>query len=213
MQVIGGRYGDEGSEIAVLMDEPVCPHNGKSKSGCSVCKLVLPPGLCLRWGSDHPCCSSPMWPYGGGGPIGCAGSPGTPGTHSPAPNRFVWGFTTDLSEQDVIHGARRAAPVSRHQSAGGEHQPAAVCVTTPARPAKGTISRPSPSGGRAGRRPRDPHRCRRFYGSKNLGNRIAGDLMVEKVVGREPAPWPTDAHFRAEQGLNGADWRVQHCRG
>ena len=40
-----------------------------------------------------------------------------------------------------------------------------------------------------------------FYGSKNLGNRIAGDLMVEKVVGgREPAPWPTDAPIPAERG-------------
>lgn len=29
-----------------------------------------------------------------------------------------------------------------------------------------------------------------FYGSKNLGNRIAGEVMVDKVVGTaEPAPW------------------------
>ncbi|WP_309600739.1 nitrogenase component 1, partial [Klebsiella pneumoniae] len=59
-----------------------------------------------------------------------------------------------------------------------------------------------------------------FYGSKNLGNRLAGDVMVKRVIGqREPAPWPESTPFAPEQrhdigligefNIAGEFWHIQ----
>ncbi|GKO82561.1 hypothetical protein NUBL17186_17370 [Klebsiella quasipneumoniae] len=59
-----------------------------------------------------------------------------------------------------------------------------------------------------------------FYGSKNLGNRMAGDVMLRQVIGqREPAPWPDNTPFAPAQrhdigligefNIAGEFWQVQ----
>ena len=59
-----------------------------------------------------------------------------------------------------------------------------------------------------------------FYGSKNLGNRLAGEVMVNKVIGRRaPAPWPDSTPFAPEHrhdigligefNIAGEFWHVQ----
>lgn len=59
-----------------------------------------------------------------------------------------------------------------------------------------------------------------FYGSKNLGNRLAGEVMVKRVIGqREPAPWPESTPFAPEQrhdigligefNIAGEFWHIQ----
>jgi nitrogenase molybdenum-cofactor synthesis protein NifE len=43
-----------------------------------------------------------------------------------------------------------------------------------------------------------PVDCAGFYGTKNLGNRIAGEAMFKYVIGhREPDRCPPSAHGRA----------------
>lgn len=63
------------------------------------------------------------------------------------------------------------------------------------------------------------HRCRWFYGTKNLGNRIAGESMVKYVIGtREPDPQPEytkdlpfkihDVNLIGEYNIAGEFWHV-----
>ena len=194
----------KGSEIAVLMDEPACPHNGKSKSGCSVGKPGATAGGCAFDGAQITLLPIADVAHVVHGPIGCAGSSwDNRGTHSSGPQLFRLGFTTDLSEQDVIMGRGERRLFHGISQLVEKHQPAAVFVYNTCVPAMEgddieAICRLAAE--RVGV-PVIPIDAAGFYGSKNLGNRIAGDLMVEKVVGgREPAPWPTDAPIPAERG-------------
>lgn len=194
----------KGSEIAVLMDEPACPHNGKSKSGCSVGKPGATAGGCAFDGAQITLLPIADVAHVVHGPIGCTGSSwDNRGTHSSGPQLFRLGFTTDLSEQDVIMGRGERRLFHGISQLVEKHQPAAVFVYNTCVPAMEgddieAICRLAAE--RVGV-PVIPIDAAGFYGSKNLGNRIAGDLMVEKVVGgREPAPWPTDAPFSAERG-------------
>lgn len=194
----------KGSEIAVLMDEPACPHNGKSKSGCSVGKPGATAGGCAFDGAQITLLPIADVAHVVHGPIGCVGSSwDNRGTHSSGPQLFRLGFTTDLSEQDVIMGRGERRLFHGISQLVAKHHPAAVFVYNTCVPAMEgddieAICRLAAE--RVGV-PVIPIDAAGFYGSKNLGNRIAGDLMVEKVVGgREPAPWPTDAPFTAERG-------------
>ena len=194
----------KGSEIAVLMDEPACPHNGKSKSGCSVGKPGATAGGCAFDGAQITLLPIADVAHVVHGPIGCVGSSwDNRGTHSSGPQLFRLGFTTDLSEQDVIMGRGERRLFHGIHQLVEKHHPAAVFVYNTCVPAMEgddieAICRLAAE--RVGV-PVIPIDAAGFYGSKNLGNRIAGDLMVEKVVGgREPAPWPSDAPIPAEQG-------------
>lgn len=194
----------KGSEIAVLMDEPACPHNGKSKSGCSVGKPGATAGGCAFDGAQITLLPIADVAHVVHGPIGCVGSSwDNRGSHSSGPQLFRLGFTTDLSEQDVIMGRGERRLFHGISQLVAKHHPAAVFVYNTCVPAMEgddieAICRLAAE--RVGV-PVIPIDAAGFYGSKNLGNRIAGDLMVEKVVGgREPAPWPTDAPFSAERG-------------
>ena len=194
----------KGSEIAVLMDEPACPHNGKSKSGCSVGKPGATAGGCAFDGAQITLLPIADVAHVVHGPIGCAGSSwDNRGTHSSGPQLFRLGFTTDLSEQDVIMGRGERRLFHGISQLVEKHHPAAVFVYNTCVPAMEgddieAICRLAAE--RVGV-PVIPIDAAGFYGSKNLGNRNAGDLVVEKVVGgRGPAPWPTDAPIPAEQG-------------
>lgn len=194
----------KGSEIAVLMDEPACPHNGKSKSGCSVGKPGATAGGCAFDGAQITLLPIADVAHVVHGPIGCAGSSwDNRGTHSSGPQLFRLGFTTDLSEQDVIMGRGERRLFHGISQLVEKHHPAAVFVYNTCVPAMegDDIEAICRLAAERVDVPVIPIDAAGFYGSKNLGNRIAGDLMVEKVVGgREPAPWPTDAPIPAEQG-------------
>ena len=194
----------KGSEIAVLMDEPACPHNGKSKSGCSVGKPGATAGGCAFDGAQITLLPIADVAHVVHGPIGCAGSSwDNRGTHSSGPQLFRLGFTTDLSEQDVIMGRGERRLFHGISQLVEKHQPAAVFVYNTCVPAMegDDIEAICRLAAERVDVPVIPIDAAGFYGSKNLGNRIAGDLMVEKVVGgREPAPWPTDAPIPAERG-------------
>ncbi len=64
-----------------------------------------------------------------------------------------------------------------------------------------------------------PVDCAGFYGNKNLGNRIAGDVIYKRVIGaREPAPPPAsaerpgvkthDVNLIGEWNVGGEFWNV-----
>ncbi len=211
------------SEIAALKDEPACSHNNKSKSGCSAPKPGATAGGCAFDGAQITLLPVADVAHLVHGPIGCTGSSwDNRGTRSSGPELFRLGFTTDLSEQDVImgRGERRLYHSVKHIV--DKYHPAAVFVyntCVPAMEGDDIESICKVAAEKVGI-PVIPVDAAGFFGSKNLGSRIAGDVMVNKVVGTaEPAPWPAKAAIPAERGhsvaligefnIAGEFWNVQ----
>lgn len=211
------------SEIAALKDEPACSHNNKSKSGCSAPKPGATAGGCAFDGAQITLLPVADVAHLVHGPIGCTGSSwDNRGTRSSGPELFRLGFTTDLSEQDVImgRGERRLYHSVKHIVE--KYHPAAVFVYNTCVPAMegDDIEAICKAAAEKVGIPVIPVDAAGFFGSKNLGSRIAGDVMVNKVVGTaEPAPWPKDAVISQERGhsvgligefnIAGEFWNVQ----
>lgn len=196
----------KGNEILALLDEPACEHNHKQKSGCSAPKPGATAGGCAFDGAQITLLPLADVAHLVHGPIGCTGSSwDNRGSRSSGPTLNRLGFTTDLNEQDVImgRGERRLFHAVRHIVS--HYKPAAVFIyntCVPAmegddieavcRAAEVAVGVPVIAIDAAG-----------FYGSKNLGNRIAGEVMVKKVIGqRDPAPWPEDYPLAMEHRHN-----------
>ncbi|WP_316368767.1 nitrogenase iron-molybdenum cofactor biosynthesis protein NifE [Candidatus Thiodiazotropha sp. CDECU1] len=181
-------------DIAALLDEPACSHNKKSKSGCAKPKPGATAGGCAFDGAQIALLPIADVAHIVHGSIACAGSSwDNRGTRSSGSRLFRIGMTTDLTEQDVIMGRGEKRLFHSIKQAVETHEPAAVFVYNTCVPALigddveavckaaeerwGTKVVPVDAAG--------------FYGTKNLGNRIAGEAMVKYVCGtREPDPLP-----------------------
>ncbi|MES9946129.1 MAG: nitrogenase iron-molybdenum cofactor biosynthesis protein NifE [Candidatus Thiodiazotropha sp.] len=184
-------------DIAALLDEPACSHNKKSKSGCAKPKPGATAGGCAFDGAQIALLPIADVAHIVHGSIACAGSSwDNRGTRSSGSRLFRIGMTTDLTEQDVIMGRGEKRLFHSIKQAVETHEPAAVFVYNTCVPALigddveavckaaeerwGTKVVPVDAAG--------------FYGTKNLGNRIAGEAMVKYVCGtREPDPLPEAA--------------------
>ncbi|TCL02800.1 nitrogenase molybdenum-cofactor synthesis protein NifE [Sodalis ligni] len=184
------------NDIAALFVEPACEHNGKHKTGCKPPKPGSTAGGCAFDGAQITLLPVADVAHLVHGPIGCAGSSwDNRGSRSSGPELNRLGFTTDLSEQDVImgRGERRLFHAVRHIAE--RYRPAAIFIYNTCVPAMegDDIESVCRSASAAAGIPVIAVDAAGFYGSKNLGNRIAGDVMLRQVVGqREPAPWPSD---------------------
>ncbi|MCW2482224.1 nitrogenase component 1, partial [Candidatus Symbiopectobacterium sp. NZEC135] len=193
----------KGNDILALLDEPACEHNHKQKTGCSAPKPGATAGGCAFDGAQITLLPLADVAHLVHGPIGCAGSSwDNRGSQSSGPRLNRLGFTTDLNEQDVImgRGERRLFHAVRHIVE--RYDPAAVFVyntCVPAmegddidavcRAATVAVGVPVIAVDAAG-----------FYGSKNFGNRLAGEVMLKQVIGtREPAPWPESSPIPVAQ--------------
>jgi len=207
------------SEITELQNEPACEHNKKSKSGCTPATPGATAGGCCFDGAQITLLPITDVAHIVHGPVGCAGSSWNKrGTQSSGPELFRLGFTTDLNEQDVIMGRGEKRLYHSILQVAAKHNPAAVFVyntCVPAmegddiesvcRSAQSKINLPVIAIDAAG-----------FYGNKNLGNRIAGELMVDKVIGTAtPAPKPEfaqgivhDIALVGEYNVAGELWHI-----
>ncbi|NWF59957.1 MAG: nitrogenase iron-molybdenum cofactor biosynthesis protein NifE [Fischerella sp.] len=146
------------------------------------------------------------------GPIACAGNSwGSRGSLSSGPQLYKFGFTTDLSENDVIFGGEKKlykAILDIHK----RYQPAAVfvystCVTA-------LIGEDMDAVCKAAAKkigiPIIPVNSPGFVGSKNLGNRIGGEALLEYVVGTEEPEYttPYDINLIGEYNIAGEMWNV-----
>ena len=119
------------------------------------------------------------------GPIVCAGNAWEGrGVHSAAGDFHRRGFTTDIGELDIVYGGEKKLAATVREIVAREH-PAAVfvyatCVT-------GLIGEDLDSAccGLASELmlPVIPVHAPGFVGPKNLGNRIAGETLLEHVIG------------------------------
>ena len=141
---------------------------------------------------------------------------------SAGPDLNRLGFTTDLNEQDVImgRGERRLFHAVRHIV--DRYHPAAVFIYNTCVPAMegDDLEAVCQAAQTATGVPVIAIDAAGFYGSKNLGNRMAGDVMLRQVIGqREPAPWPDNTPFAPAQrhdigligefNIAGEFWQVQ----
>ncbi|WP_174869859.1 nitrogenase iron-molybdenum cofactor biosynthesis protein NifE [Pectobacterium polaris] len=213
----------KGNEILALLDEPACEHNHKQKSGCSAPKPGATAGGCAFDGAQITLLPLADVAHLVHGPIGCAGSSwDNRGSQSSGPAINRLGFTTDLNEQDVImgRGERRLFHAVRHIVE--RYDPAAVFIYNTCVPAMegDDIDAVCRAASVAVGVPVIAVDAAGFYGSKNLGNRLAGEVMAKQVIGtREPAAWPDDAPFSPAQrhdigligefNIAGEFWHVQ----
>ena len=167
----------KGNEILALLDEPACEHNHKQKSGCSAPKPGATAGGCAFDGAQITLLPIADVAHLVHGPIGCAGSSwDNRGSMSSGPNINRLGFTTDLNEQDVImgRGERRLFHAVRHIVT--RYRPAAVFIYNTCVPAMegDDLEAVCQAAQTATGVPVIAIDAAGFYGSKNLGNRLAG---------------------------------------
>ncbi len=208
------------SEIQALLDEPACSHNTKEKSGCARPKPGAAAGGCSFDGAQIALLPIADVAHIVHGPIACAGSSwDNRGTRSSGPMLYRIGMTTDLSETDVVMGRGEKRLFHAIKQAIESYAPAAVfvyntCVTA-------LIGDDVDAACRAAAErwgvPVVPVDAAGFYGTKNLGNRLAGEAMFKHVVGtREPEPAtpridgrPTyDINLIGEYNIAGEFWHV-----
>jgi len=177
-------------DIAELLDEPACSHNNKSKSGCAKAKPGATAGGCAFDGAQITLLPIADVAHIVHGSIACAGSSwDNRGTRSSGAKLYKIGMTTDLTEQDVIMGRGEKRLFHSIKQAVQDYKPAAVFVYNTCVPALvgDDIEAVCRTAEERWGTPVVPVDAAGFYGSKNLGNRIAGESMVKYVIGtREP---------------------------
>lgn len=209
-------------DVAELLDEPACSHNKKAKSGCARPTPGASDGGCAFDGAQIALLPVADVAHIVHGPISCAGSSwDNRGTRSTGPTLFRIGMTTDLSEQDIIMGRGEKRLFHSIKQAITDYSPAAVFVYNTCVPAligddfEAVCKAAEDRWGT----PVVPVDCAGFYGTKNLGNRIAGESMVKYVIGtREPDPLPPesirpgikvhDVNLIGEYNIAGELWNV-----
>jgi len=184
-------------DIRALMDQPACAHNGKSKSGCAKPKPGAAAGGCAFDGAQIALLPIADVAHIVHGAIGCAGSSWeNRGTRSTGPSLYATGMTTDLTEQDVIMGRGEKRLFHAIKQAISTYDPAAVFVYATCIPALigDDMAAVCEAAEEAFGKPVVLVDAAGFYGTKQMGSRIAGDVMMKRVVGtREPDPVPPEA--------------------
>ncbi len=186
------------TQIAELLNEPACSHNdSKEKAGCARPKPGATAGGCSFDGAQIALLPIADVAHIVHGPIACAGSSwDNRGTKTTGPTLFKIGMTTDLTEQDVIMGRGEKRLFHAIKQAIDDYHPAAVfvyatCVTALVGDDMEAVCKAAQKHYGV---PVVPVDCAGFYGTKNLGNRIAGEAMLKYVIGtREPDPVPASA--------------------
>ena len=211
------------SDIALLINEPACSNNeNKAKGGCTRLKPGATAGGCSFDGAQITLFPIADVAHVVHGPIACAGdSWDNRGARSSGPALYRIGMTTDLSEQDIVMGRSEKRLLHAIKQAIETKSPAAVfvyatCVTA-------MIGDDLPAVCKAAEKrwgvPVIPVDAAGFYGSKKLGDRIAGQTMFDHVIGtREPDPVPASAErpgikvhdiaLLAEYNICGEFWHV-----
>jgi nitrogenase molybdenum-cofactor synthesis protein NifE len=212
-------------DIAELLNEPACEHNKKEKSGCAKPKPGSTAGGCAFDGAQIALLPIADVAHIVHGPIACAGSSwDNRGTRSSGADLYRIGMTTDLTEQDIIMGRAEKRLFHAIKQAVESYQPPAVFVYNTCVPALigDDINAICKAAQERFGVPVVPIDCAGFYGTKNLGNRIAGDAIVEHVVGtREPTAVETqniaslpsnikihDVNLIGEYNIAGEFWHV-----
>ena len=208
------------SRIADVFDEPACGANvaktdAQRKKGCA--KALTPgaaAGGCAFDGAMialQPVVDVAHLVHG---PLACAGNGwDNRGAASSGSELYRIGFTTDLTELDIVmgHGEKKLFRAIRELIA--EHAPPAVFVYTTCVPALigDDIHAVCKAATAKFGTPCIPIDAPGFVGSKNLGNKLGGEALLDHVIGTlEPeTPGLTDVNIIGDYNLSGELWQVK----
>lgn len=205
-------------KINELLTEPGCEHNhhkhGSKKN--KACTQQAQPGA-AQGGCAFDGAMIALVPITDAahlvhGPIACAGNSwGSRGSLSSGSTLYKMGFTTDLNENDIIFGGEKRlyrAILEVQQ----RHQPAAIfvystCVTALIGDDLDAVCQKATE--KLGT-PVIPVHSPGFIGSKNLGNRVSGEALLEHVVGTAEPDYttPYDINLIGEYNIAGELWGV-----
>ena len=201
-----------------LLTQPGCEHNHKKngKGHNKVCQQQAQPGA-AQGGCAFDGASIALVPITDvvhlvHGPIACAGNSwGGRGSLSSGETLYKMGFTTDLSENDIIFGGEKKL-YKAIQDVQQRYNPAAVfvystCVTALIGDDLEAVCRAATE--KLGL-PVVPIQSPGFVGSKNLGNRLAGEALLEYVIGTAEPEFttPYDINLIGEYNIAGELWGV-----
>ena len=198
-------------------DEPGCGHNrGKEpaarRAGCPVPTPGNAAGGCAFDGAMITLVPIADAAHVVHGPIGCAGNSWDGrGSLSSGPGLYRRGFTTDLGEQDVVFGGEQRLYDTVREVVDRFRPPAvfvyATCVTAMI---GDDLAAACAAAAAATGTPVVPVHSPGFAGSKNLGNRLAGQALLRDVIGTvEPAyRTPYDIALIGEYNIAGELWQV-----
>lgn len=204
-------------KIAELLYEPGCEHNQKKgKEKKPSCKQQAKPGA-AQGGCAFDGASITLVPITDAahlvhGSIACAGNSwGSRGSLSSGPMTYKLGLTTDLSENDIIFGGEKKLYQAISQVIKNYH-PAAVFVYSTCVSAligddlDATCKAAADKFGT----PVIPVQAPGFAGTKNQGNRLAGEALLEHVIGTAEPEYttPYDINLIGEYNIAGEMWNV-----
>ena len=205
-------------KINELLSESGCEHNHKKngKGNNKSCTQVAQPGA-AQGGCAFDGASIALTPITDAahlvhGPIACSGNSwGSRGSLSSGPMLYKMGFTTDLSENDIIFGGEKRL-YKAILEVKQRYNPAAVfvystCVTALIGDDLDAVCQ---AASQKAEIPVIPVNSPGFIGSKNLGNRVGGEALLEYVVGTAEPEYttPYDINLIGEYNIAGEMWGV-----
>ncbi len=208
------------ARVRDVLDEPACAHNrAKSEAArAGGCAKALTPGAaaggCAFDGAKialQPIVDAAHLVHG---PLACEGNGwDNRGSASSGSELYRTGFTTDLSELDVVMGTGERKLYRAIREVVEAHRPPAVFVYTTCVTALVGDDVTAVCAAAAERHgvPVIPVDAPGFVGSKNLGNKLAGETLLDHVIGTvEPAePSPLDVNIVGEFNVAGELWQVK----
>jgi len=147
------------------------------------------------------------------GPIACEGNSwDNRGAKSSGSRLYRTSFTTDISEHDVVFGGEKHLYKSIREIIE-KYNPPAVFVYQTCVPAMigDDIEAVCKSAAQKFGKPVIPIISPGFVGPKNLGNKLAGEAILEHVIGTEEPEYttPYDINIIGEYNLSGELWQVK----
>ena len=147
------------------------------------------------------------------GPIACEGNSwDNRGAFSSGPQLYRTGFTTDINETDIVFGGEKHL-FKAIKEIVAKYDPPAVFVYQTCVPAMigDDIDAVCKTAAEKFGTPVVPINSPGFVGPKNLGNKLAGEAILNHVIGTREPPFttPYDINIIGEYNLAGELWQVK----
>src|ERR1035441_6422128 len=207
------------AKVQQALNEPGCATNQEKpprerKKGCS--KLLAPgaaAGGCAFDGAKIALQPITDVAHLVHGPIACEGNSWDGrGSKSSGSQLYRTSFTTDMSENDVVFGGEKRLYKSIKEIID-KYNPPAVFVYQTCVPAMigDDISAVCKAASEKFGKPVIPVMAPGFVGSKNLGNKLAGEAILDHVIGTAEPEFttPYDINIIGEYNLSGELWQVK----
>ena len=207
------------AKVQEVFNEPGCEHNqGKSdkerKKGCT--KQLVPgaaAGGCAFDGAKIALQPLTDVAHLVHGPIACEGNSwDNRGAFSSGSKLYRTGFTTDINELDVIYGGEKRLFRSIREVIEKYNPPAVFVYQTCVTALIGDdIEAVCKSATQKFGKPVIPVDSPGFAGNKNLGNKLAGEALLDYVIGTQEPEYttPYDINIIGEYNLAGELWQVK----